>query len=90
MKIFFWKTLRERLVSFLERRPGMCLAIIVLYILMPIDVLPEAFLGPFGLFDDALAGVVGLALVRRFSLRQLLRTATRAPPRRSDAGRPAG
>lgn len=33
-----------------------CLA----YVLSPIDVLPEAFLGPFGLPDDVIALLVGL------------------------------
>jgi uncharacterized membrane protein YkvA (DUF1232 family) len=31
-----------------------------LYCISPIDLLPEAFLGPFGLVDDAGAAVVGL------------------------------
>ena len=31
-----------------------------LYILSPVDFLPEAVLGPFGLLDDPLAALVGL------------------------------
>jgi uncharacterized membrane protein YkvA (DUF1232 family) len=33
---------------------GLC----ILYIVSPIDLLPEAFLGPFGLIDDFVAGLV--------------------------------
>jgi uncharacterized membrane protein YkvA (DUF1232 family) len=32
-----------------------------LYALSPIDILPEALLGPFGLFDDAVAIVAGVS-----------------------------
>jgi uncharacterized membrane protein YkvA (DUF1232 family) len=31
-----------------------------IYCISPIDILPEAFLGPFGLFDDVGAAVVGI------------------------------
>ena len=32
-----------------------------IYCISPIDILPEAFLGPFGLVDDVGAAVVGIA-----------------------------
>lgn len=36
----------------------------VVYILSPIDFMPEALLGPFGLIDDAGALVAGVASLR--------------------------
>lgn len=44
----------------MQARVAMCLAGVVVYILMPFDVLPEAFLGIYGLLDDLL---VALALL---------------------------
>lgn len=35
-------------------------AFCAIYAISPIDILPEALLGPFGLFDDAVAIVVGV------------------------------
>ncbi len=32
-----------------------------IYVISPIDILPEAFLGPFGLVDDLGAAVVGIS-----------------------------
>lgn len=34
------------------------MALCVLYIVSPVDLLPEAVLGPFGLIDDFVAGLV--------------------------------
>ena len=36
----------------------------VLYFVSPVDILPEAFLGPFGLFDDVGAVIAGIAAAR--------------------------
>jgi uncharacterized membrane protein YkvA (DUF1232 family) len=35
-----------------------------LYTLSPIDLMPEAFLGPFGLGDDLLAIIAGVQAIR--------------------------
>ena len=44
---------------------GAGLAIVCgIYAISPIDVLPEAFLGPFGLIDDVGAVVLGIASAR--------------------------
>ena len=32
----------------------------LIYVISPIDLLPEAILGPFGLVDDVVIGLVGL------------------------------
>jgi uncharacterized membrane protein YkvA (DUF1232 family) len=32
-----------------------------IYVISPVDILPEAFLGPFGLVDDLGAAVVGIS-----------------------------
>jgi len=34
------------------------------YVLSPVDIIPEAFTGPFGLIDDAGAVVLGIASAR--------------------------
>lgn len=36
-----------------------------LYIISPIDLLPEAVLGPLGLADDSVAGIIILGLVAK-------------------------
>ena len=36
------------------------LAACVVYVLSPIDIMPEAFLGPFGLADDAIAVIIAI------------------------------
>lgn len=43
----------------------MILLFIVLYIISPIDFLPEALLGPFGLIDDAVLAMVGFSILGR-------------------------
>lgn len=40
------------------------IAACVLYVVSPIDLLPEAVLGPFGLPDDVAAVVIGLRALR--------------------------
>jgi len=34
----------------------------LIYIISPIDLLPEGVLGPFGFIDDLIAGFVGLSV----------------------------
>jgi len=41
------------------------LALLFLYIVSPIDLIPEALLGPFGLIDDLLAGLMGFFILAR-------------------------
>jgi uncharacterized membrane protein YkvA (DUF1232 family) len=49
--------LRDLLVQIV----GWCFAVFcAIYCISPIDILPEAFLGPFGLIDDLGAAVVGI------------------------------
>ncbi len=36
------------------------LALCVLYVLSPVDLVPEALLGPFGLADDAIVVLMGI------------------------------
>ena len=47
-----------------SKRALLTIAGCILYIVSPVDVLPEAFLGPFGLADDAIAAAI-LAIVMR-------------------------
>lgn len=39
------------------------LGFVVLYVISPIDLLPEAVLGPIGLIDDILVVLVGTSLI---------------------------
>ena len=39
-------------------------AFCVIYFVSPVDILPEAFLGPFGLVDDIGAVIAGVASAR--------------------------
>lgn len=44
---------------------GWCFALFCgAYVLSPVDIIPEAFTGPFGLIDDAGAIVLGIASAR--------------------------
>ena len=52
---------QSRLRDFLMPIVGWCFALFCgAYILSPVDILPEALMGPFGLFDDAGALVAGI------------------------------
>lgn len=55
----------SKLRQFLLPIVGWCVAILCgIYCISPIDILPEAFLGPFGLVDDVGAIVAGVAAVK--------------------------
>ena len=43
----------------------MCLVLglVIIYVISPIDLLPEIVLGPIGLIDDAIAIVIGMLAV---------------------------
>ena len=54
-----------QLRSFLLPIVGWCMAIFCgIYCISPIDLVPEAFLGPFGLIDDLGAVVAGISAIR--------------------------
>ncbi|MCX7392571.1 MAG: DUF1232 domain-containing protein [Planctomycetales bacterium] len=56
---------KSRLREFLMPIIGWCVAIFCgVYCISPIDVVPEAVLGPFGLIDDLGALVTGIAAAR--------------------------
>ena len=56
---------QSKLRAFLLPIIGWCIAILcAVYCISPIDVVPEALLGPFGLVDDVGAVVAGVAAVR--------------------------
>jgi hypothetical protein len=56
---------QSQLRSFLLPILGWCFALFCgAYILSPVDVAPEALLGPFGLIDDAGALVAGICAAR--------------------------
>lgn len=71
------RLLRTALVRWLSRHPLLAAGIVVVYVLSPFDILPEALAGPAGYLDDAMLLLAGL------TLRQLLRRRRDAP-----AGRP--
>jgi uncharacterized membrane protein YkvA (DUF1232 family) len=52
---------QSRLRNFLMPIIGWCFALFCgAYILSPVDIIPEALLGPFGLVDDAGALIAGI------------------------------
>jgi len=52
----------SELKKFLMPIIGWCLAIFCgIYCVSPVDIVPEAFLGPFGLVDDIGAAVLGFS-----------------------------
>ena len=56
---------QSKLRAFLLPIIGWCIAILcAIYCISPIDIVPEALLGPFGLVDDVGAVVAGIAAVR--------------------------
>ena len=44
----------------LSTRAWLTIAVCVLYVVSPLDVLPEALLGPFGLPDDVIVILIGV------------------------------
>lgn len=56
---------QSKLRAFLLPIVGWCIAILCgIYCISPIDIVPEALVGPFGLVDDVGAVVAGIAAVR--------------------------
>jgi uncharacterized membrane protein YkvA (DUF1232 family) len=63
--LYFLSTPNSKLREVMMPIVGWCFAIFCgIYVLSPIDILPEAFLGPFGLFDDVGAVVAGIVAAR--------------------------
>ena len=48
----------RQLVPFLSRHPLLLIILVALYIVMPIDLFPEALIGPLGYWDDFLVLLV--------------------------------
>ncbi len=71
------KRLTRSIVDFVARRPGVALLLAGLYLLSPIDIVPEALLGPLGFVDDILLLV--LSLVPAAVKRRRRRTITHDP-----------
>ena len=59
--------LRNVIVRWLSRHPGVLMFGAVLYLLSPFDLLPEALTGLIGYLDDVLALAVAFYLARRFA-----------------------
>jgi hypothetical protein len=56
---------KSELRTFLKPIVGWAMAVIcAIYAISPIDIVPEAFLGPFGLIDDIGAVVMAIASAR--------------------------
>lgn len=66
------------LEEFVEKRPILCVLIVIVYVVSPIDVLPEALLGPLGYFDDALVTIAAVALLKRAAKTRLAKRAALA------------
>jgi uncharacterized membrane protein YkvA (DUF1232 family) len=74
------RLLQTALLRWLARHPVLVAVLLAVYVLSPLDVLPEAFTGPIGYLDDVLLLLAG------FTLRELFRRRRRqgeigSPPR---------
>lgn len=58
----------HKTAEFFSRHPVWFFAIAFIYILLPIDFFPEAFIGPLGFIDDVLVLLLPLIL-RQYSRR---------------------
>jgi uncharacterized membrane protein YkvA (DUF1232 family) len=47
-------TLVQRIARFLAQHPRWMLALAFIYLLSPVDLVPEVLLGPFGYLDDVI------------------------------------
>jgi uncharacterized membrane protein YkvA (DUF1232 family) len=56
--------LKERLAVFLNKHPLLLVVFVVLYVISPIDALPEALTGFAGFIDDILLILVSIYLRR--------------------------
>ena len=59
------KFLLKPLALFLAKRPRVLWGLVLIYILMPLDILPEAVLGPLGLLDDLVILIVPMLLRKK-------------------------
>lgn len=57
--------LQEKVVRFFADHPRFLIVAVVLYLLSPLDVLPEALLGPLGYLDDLFMLLVPYLILRR-------------------------
>lgn len=53
------------LLNFFGRHPLLFWTLVIVYILVPIDIVPEAFSGMLGAVDDALVVIAAFILGRR-------------------------
>ena len=58
--IVYWAL--DRTARWLIQHPGILIGGIAVYVIMPVDLLPEAFLGPIGYIDDAFMMLVPFLL----------------------------
>ena len=70
----------EALNAFVQKRPFLCILIVIAYVVVPFDFLPEIAFGPLGAFDDALVSIAALALLKRAAAARLAKRAEKSPP----------
>ncbi len=51
-----------RLARFFVQRPWLLISCVVLYVVVPVDLVPEVFLGPIGYLDDLFVMLLPLVL----------------------------
>ena len=55
---------KERIAQFLDRHPILLTVVVLVYIVSPVDVIPEALAGPIGYLDDVLVVLASMYLRR--------------------------
>jgi len=64
MNLLSFKPVRRRVIGAVEKHPVAFLIFAALYIISPIDLLPEAVFGPLGAFDDVLMAMIAWAVLK--------------------------
>ncbi|OVE77805.1 hypothetical protein BVX98_01915 [bacterium F11] len=68
-KGYFYRLIITRLVPFLMRHPLVVFSIWVIYLIIPVDMIPEAMTGFLGYFDDLLLLLASLFLTQKLKKR---------------------
>jgi uncharacterized membrane protein YkvA (DUF1232 family) len=76
----FLRAVLARAVPFFSRHPGLLTILALGYIISPIDLLPEAFLGPIGGIDDLIVLVGSIYLSQMLRQRRERARRRRPPP----------
>ena len=64
--------MRRKIIEFLTERPKLLFIVAIVYFVCPIDLFPEAIVGPMGYLDDVMFLALGAVVWRYFKKRRSL------------------